>query len=162
MANGRDVVIQTVGAAVGVYVGSFAIAIVSGVVPIVNAELYLIGIVLAIGGVPEALLLGVLVAAGQMVGKGVLFQTARGASQLAGRRTPRLEAKLERVRTKVARWRSKPYSVTFVSAVVGLPPFYVVTLAAGILKIPFRRFLVVGFAGRTLRFGTIAVLTALA
>jgi hypothetical protein len=39
----------------GVYVGSFAIAIVSGVFPIVNAELYLIGLVLAIGGIPEAL-----------------------------------------------------------------------------------------------------------
>ncbi len=153
---------ETVGPAVGIYLGSFAIAIVSGVLPIVNAELYLIGIVLAIGGVPEALVLGVLIAAGQMIGKGVLFQTARGVSLLGEARRPKLAARLERARAKLERWRSKPYCVTFVSAAVGLPPLYLVTLMAGILGIRFRAFLLVGFAGRTLRFGTIGVLAALA
>ncbi len=143
----------------GVYVGSFVLAIVSGVFPIVNAELYLIGLVLAIGGIPEALLLAVVIAAGQMVGKGLLFQTARGASKLC---TPRLARRLQRVRVRVERWRSEPYSVTFVSAAVGLPPLYLMTLLAGILEIRFRMFLLVGFAGRTLRFGTIGLLAALA
>lgn len=150
---------ETAGAVAGVYVGSFAIAIVSGVFPIVNAELYLIGLVLAIGGIPEALLLAVLLAAGQMIGKGLLFQATAGASKLC---TPRLAGGLERVRSRVQRWRSKPYSVTFVSAAVGLPPLYLLTLLAGILEIRFRMFLLVGFAGRTLRFGTIGLLAALA
>jgi membrane protein YqaA with SNARE-associated domain len=144
----------------GVYAGSFAISIVSGVFPIVNAELYLIGLVVAIGGIPQALALAVLIAAGQMIGKGLLFQTARGAGKL-GERT-KYAAKLERARARALRWRSKPYSVTFVSATVGLPPLYVVTLLAGILEIRFRMFLLVGFAGRTLRFGTIGLLAALA
>ena len=139
----------------GVYVGSFAIAIASGVFPIVNAELYLIGLVLAIGGIPEALLLAVVIAAGQMIGKGLLFLTARGASK---RWTP----KLERFRLRVQRWRSAPHSVTFVSAAVGRPPLSLLTVLAGILEIRFRMFLLVGFAGRTLRFGTIGLLAALA
>ncbi len=151
---------DSVEAAAGVYLASFAIAVVSGVVPIVNAELYLIGLVLAIGGVPEALVLAVLIAAGQMIGKGLLYQTARSATLLGARRTPRLADRLERARHRVERWRSKPYTVTFVSASVGLPPLYLVTLAAGILDIRFRAFLLVGFAGRTLRFGTIGVLAA--
>ena len=162
VATGRDRVIAMIGAAVGLYVGSFAIAIVSGIIPIVNAELYLIGLVLALGSVPEALVLGVLIAAGQMIGKGVLFQTARGASLLGEARRPKLAARLAHARTKLARWQSKPYSVTFVSAAVGLPPLYLVTLLAGVLNIRFRAFLLVGFAGRTLRFGTIGVVTALA
>ncbi len=147
---------------VGVYLGSFAIAVVSGVLPVVNAELYLIGIVLAIGGIPEALVLAVSIAAGQMIGKGLLYQAARGATRLGTRRGGRFAVRLDHARTKVGRWRSKPYSALFVSASVGLPPLYLVTLVAGILDIRFRAFLLVGFAGRTLRFGTIGVLAALA
>jgi membrane protein YqaA with SNARE-associated domain len=154
-------VTDSVEAAAGVYLGSFAIAVVSGVVPIVNAELYLIGIVLAIGGIPEALVLAVLIAAGQMIGKGALYQAARGATRLGASRAARLADKLDHARAKVGRWRSKPYSALFVSASVGLPPLYLVTLVAGILEIRFRAFLLVGFAGRTLRFGTIGVLAAL-
>lgn len=145
-----------------IYLGTFAVAAISGVVPIVNAELYLIGLVFAIGGIPEALLLAVLLAAGQMIGKGVIYHTARSATRFGARRTPKLAAKLERARVRVERWRSKPLSVTFLSASVGLPPLYLVSLLAGILEIRFRAFLLVGFAGRTLRFGTIGVLAAAA
>jgi len=157
---GGDDVTDSVDGSAGVYLGSFAIAVVSGIVPIVNAELYLIGLVLAIGGLPEALVLAVLIAAGQMVGKGVLYQAARGATRLGTWRTTRLAAKLDHARTKVGRWRSKPYSALFVSASVGLPPLYLVTLVAGIRESRFRAFLLVGLAGRTLRFGTLGLLAA--
>lgn len=154
--------IHSVEGAVGIYLGSFLIAIVSGVVPIVNAELYLVGVVLAVGGIPEALILAVLVAAGQMVAKAMLYQTARGATNLGRSHTTGFAAKLDRARTMVERWRNKPLGVTFVSASLGLPPFYIVSLVAGMLQVRFRAFLFIGLAGRTLRFGIIAVLAALA
>jgi membrane protein YqaA with SNARE-associated domain len=151
---------------VGIYAGSFAIAMLSGVVPIVNAELYLVGVVLAVGGVPEALVLAVVVALGQMIAKAVLYQSARGVTngvtKLGRKRTPKLERMIERARAKVERWRGKPLSVTFVSASVGLPPFYLVSVVAGMLEVRFRAFFAVGLLGRTLRFGTIAVLAAIA
>lgn len=155
-------VIETLESSGGIYLASFVIAVVSGVVPIVNAEIYLVGVVLAVGGVPEALVLALLVAAGQMVAKGIIYQTVRGATNLGQRQTPKLADKIRRARALVERWRSKPLGVTFVSASVGLPPFYLVSLLAGMLEVRFRAFLLVGFAGRTLRFGTIAVLAALA
>ena len=40
----------------------------------------------------------------------------------------------------------------FASASTGFPPFYVVSVASGALHIQFRRFLLIGFLGRTIRF----------
>jgi membrane protein YqaA with SNARE-associated domain len=154
-------VIDSIEGAVGIYLASFLIAVASGVIPIVNAEIYLVGVVLAVGGIPEALFLAVLVSVGQMVAKAVIYQTAKGATTL-GTKSGGFAAKLERARTRVEKWKSKPLGVTFVSASLGLPPFYIVSLVAGILEVRFRAFLLVGFAGRTLRFGTIALLAALA
>jgi membrane protein YqaA with SNARE-associated domain len=148
-------------AAIGIYLASFLIAVASGVIPIVNAELYLVGVVLAVGGVPQALVLAVLVSAGQMVAKAVIYQTARGATNL-GTRSKGFASRLEKARARTEKWRNKPLGVTFVSASLGLPPFYIVSLVAGILEVRFRAFMLVGMAGRTLRFGTIAVLAALA
>ena len=141
------------------FAASFAVAIISGLVPVVNAELYLVGVVLAVGGIPEALLLAVIVALGQMVAKIVMYQAALRATNL-GKRSPRLEPKIEKARAYVEKWRSKPLSVTFVSATLGLPPFYLVSLVAGMLQVPFRAFFIVGLIGRTLRFATIAVIAA--
>ena len=156
------VVIDSLEGIAGVYLASFAIAIVSGVVPIVNAELYLIGVVLAVGGIPEALALALLVALGQMIAKAAIYRASLGVAQLGERQTQKLGAKLERARALVHRHRRKPLALAFVSASVGLPPFYVVSILAGILEVRFRAFFTVGLAGRTLRFGTIAVATALA
>jgi membrane protein YqaA with SNARE-associated domain len=147
--------------ALGIYLASFLIAVASGVIPIVNAEIYLVGVVLAVGGIPEALVLAVVVSLGQMVAKAVIYQTAKGATTL-GTKSGGFAKKLERARERVEKWKSKPLGVTFVSASLGLPPFYIVSLVAGILEVRFRAFMLVGFAGRTLRFGTIAILAALA
>jgi len=48
--------------------------------------------------------------------------------------------------------------VLAISSTVGLPPFYLVALAAGALKIGFRTFCIMGLVGRTLRFGVIAAI----
>jgi membrane protein YqaA with SNARE-associated domain len=151
--------------ALGIYLASFLIAVASGVIPIVNAEIYLVGVVLAVGaaggGIPEALFLAVLVSIGQMCAKAVIYQTARGATTL-GTKSGGFAKKLERARERTEKWKNKPLGVTFVSASLGLPPFYIVSLVAGILEVRFRAFMLVGFAGRTMRFGTIALLAALA
>jgi membrane protein YqaA with SNARE-associated domain len=63
----------------------------------------------------------------------------------------------------VARWRDRferhPRAVlatVLVSAVVGLPPFYVVSVAAGAMGLQFRRFVFVGTLGRLLHFAAVA------
>lgn len=61
----------------------------------------------------------------------------------------------------VERWQGKPLTLLFVSAVTGLPPFYVVSLLAGILEIRLKWFIAIGLIGRILRFVTIALATLL-
>ncbi len=47
-------------------------------------------------------------------------------------------------------------------AVASLPPFHLTAIAAGILRMPLRQFLLICFAGRLLRFGLLASVPALA
>ena len=49
----------------------------------------------------------------------------------------------------------------FVSAVTGLPPFYLTTALCGSLRMPLREFLVLATAGRTIRFATLIFLPQL-
>lgn len=154
--------IEALTGSLGIYVASFAIAVISGVVPIVNAELYLIAACVAVGQVPAAIAIAVLVALGQMVAKAGIYRAARCATELGKRHSGKHAAKLDRARKLVEKHGSKPLSLTFLSASVGLPPFYVVSIVAGMLAVRFQAFFMVGLAGRTLRFGTIAVIAAIA
>ena len=43
------------------------------------------------------------------------------------------------------------------SAIFGLPPFYVTTVAAGALRVDFVRFLLAAIFGRLLHFGVVAL-----
>ena len=128
-------------------------AVVSSLIPLVNAELLLIG--LAVASPASAPLLVVVMAAGQMVGKSVLF--------LGGGRLTR--SKLE---SRLARWRLDGRTrrarapLIGISAFTGLPPFYLVSIAAPALGVSFRTFLAVGLAGRLLRFGALVALPLIA
>lgn len=143
-------------AALGIYAAALVIGVLSGLVPLINGEVALIVVVLATGKLGPALALAVLVAAGQMIAKIVLYQTARGASEL--RPDSKLGRRIAHARERIARWNDKPLLVTFVSAITGLPPFYLVTLLAGALGVRFRTFLVLGIIGRVVRFVAIALI----
>lgn len=127
-------------------------AVVSSLVPVVNAELLLMGLALATPA--AAPLLVVVMAAGQMVGKSVLF--------LGGGRLTRstLGGRLARWRLD-GRTRRAGAPLIGISAFTGLPPFYLVSVAAPALGVPFRTFLVLGLAGRLLRFGVLVALPRL-
>ena len=47
------------------------------------------------------------------------------------------------------------------SAVTGLPPFYAISVAAGVLRLRFVLFFALGLAGRTLRFAAVFVVPRL-
>jgi membrane protein YqaA with SNARE-associated domain len=136
----------------GIFFVALSGALVSSLLPFVNAELLLIGMALATPA--AAPLLVVVVAAGQMVGKSVLFLTGGrvARSALAGR---------------LARWRLDGRTrqaggpLIGMSAFLGLPPFYLVSVAAPALGVRFRTFLVMGLAGRLLRFGLLVSLPEL-
>jgi len=136
----------------GIFFVALSGALVSSLVPFVNAELLLIGMALATPA--AAPLLVVVVSVGQMVGKSVLFLTGGRVARSA------LEGRLARWRLD-GRTHRAGGPLIGMSAFLGLPPFYLVSVAAPALGVRFRTFLVMGLAGRLLRFGLLVSLPEL-
>jgi len=144
--------------ALGLYAGTFLVAAISSVVPLVAIEIFLVGVALALAPAVAPLpALVLLAAAGQLAGKLPIYYATRGVAGLSGPH----RARLERVRAWVDRGRSKTL-VLAASAVFGLPPFSLVATAAGALAIPARTFCLIVFAGRALRFAVLVAAAALA
>ncbi|MBA2539335.1 MAG: hypothetical protein H0V17_06855 [Deltaproteobacteria bacterium] len=154
--------VDTIEGAVGIYLASFVVAMISGVFPLVNAEIYLAGIVIASRVPwPTLIVLGVIIACGQMVTHSLLFHAARGAAHAGGKRREKLEARIARARARIAKWGNKRIALLCTSATFGLPPFLLTCVAAGALGISYRMFLALGLTGRIVRFTAIALLAAL-
>jgi membrane protein YqaA with SNARE-associated domain len=121
--------------------------LVSGLVPfVINLEIYLIGVA-ALSRAPAAAIVA-LAAAGQMCAKFVLYQAGKGALSLRFVRWERREAALR----SFEKYRAHSLAVVAVSSLTGLPPFYGTSLAAGALRLPLASFLIIGAAGRIVRF----------
>jgi membrane protein YqaA with SNARE-associated domain len=125
---------------------------VSGILPLVNAELLVAGVVMAAPeiGIP---LVATVSTMGQMATKTALFGLARWAPTRLPRRA---RAALERAAAAVSARGGAAGSLVLASAVTGLPPFLGVSLAAGALGMRLRSFLVSGAVGRLVRFAVIA------
>lgn len=138
----------------GIYGGTFVVSIIAAVIPLVNTEVFLVGLVkLAVDDASQLPLLIAAAALGQMVGKIGLYYAGMGMLELP---RGRYKAKIEKVREKLEKWQTKPYLIFAISASVGLPPFYVTTLAAGAMKIRFKAFFIIGTLGRAARFAFFA------
>lgn len=148
--------LDSIVATLGIYGGTLVVGVLSGLVPVVNGEVFLVGVVLYTGKLWPALVLALLVALGQMIAKVILYKAVHGAAELG--KESRIGKKLEAARAKVEKWRDKPLAITFASALTGLPPFYVVTLLAGALGVRFRTFLLLGITGRVIRFVALALI----
>ena len=125
---------------------------ISGVVPVVNAELLVMAAAAAVplAGLP---LIVAVATGGQMLGKTTLFALARWVPRKLPKKA---RAALDRASGKVAGHKRGPASLIFASAASGFPPFYGVSLACGALGMSLKTFVIIGCAGRALRFGTLA------
>jgi membrane protein YqaA with SNARE-associated domain len=140
--------------------GAFAVALVGGVLPFVCTEVYLAA---AVAVVPEGYpvwTLALAAACGQMAGKSVLYWGAAGARACL-RPRPADARRAANLRQRLA--NGKPWAtavVTFTSALAGLPPLYVVALAAGMLGTRFTPFLMAGLTGRAMRMLAVVFVAA--
>jgi membrane protein YqaA with SNARE-associated domain len=125
---------------------------VSGIVPIVNAELLVVAAAVAVPAVGLPLVV-VVSTVGQMITKTLLFALARWAP---GKLPARARAALDRAAAAVSAREGSAGSLVFASAATGLPPFYGVSLACGVIRMRLGTFLFAGGAGRALRFGVLA------
>lgn len=147
---------------------TIGVCLLSSLVPVVNAELYLVALVTAQPQLPWWLV-GLAAAAGQMIGKLLFFFAGRGVLWLPSRMRRLAEwegrgrwaARLQRFQETC---ESRPVwaaGVLFVSASLGLPPFAALAIVAGVARVDARVFAIAGFTGRFVRFGTLAAFPAL-
>lgn len=102
--------------------------------------------------------LAVLATVSQMAAKTLLYLASRKAERSL---SVRKRALFERVRARLAGRRWLQIVTILVSGVFGLPPFYIVTVACGALRLPLRDYVVVGTFGRAIRFTAIMLLPQL-
>jgi len=131
------------------------VSFASALVPLINIEVYLIGLA-AVTSAHHVWLLASLAGVGQMTGKLIWYYLGANALRWGWVRrkveTPKAQAKLEL-------WRRRTHDrplvgavLVFVSAAGGFPPFAIVAVLAGQLRLNVALFMGVGIAGRTLRF----------
>jgi len=143
-------------AACGLYLGTYLVCVLTGLLPALNGEVFLVGLTrLAIDSPTQLPAIVVLAALGQMTAKIILYYVAAGALTLPG---GRLQARIASMRDRVERWKDKPLWVLAASATIGLPPFYLVTLAAGAMRIRLPVFLAIGVIGRIVHFAAVVAI----
>ncbi len=136
---------------VGLHAATFVVCLVSGLVPIVNAEIYL----LSVGAlVPHEQVLSLLAPAalGQVIAKSILYFAGTGALRLP---RGKVMQKLEGVQKRIESSRFPAGVIVLLSAIIGLPPLYLVSIAAGVLRIRFVVFVAAALAGRLVRFAVL-------
>lgn len=141
-----------------VWLTTFGVAVASALVPVINIEIYLLG---ASALAPPAMVVPLIVAGtlGQVIGKIGLFYAGTGALKLPGKR---LRAALEKMNAQMQERPHVGNVLVFVSATAGLPPYYLVTLAAGAARMNLPMFLLVSLVGRLIRFTVVVMVPQLA
>ncbi|MFB9926187.1 hypothetical protein ACFORO_13305 [Amycolatopsis halotolerans] len=159
---------------------TLGVAFGSAIVPLVNAELFVIGLCASQHNV-HWLWLGGAVAVGQIAGKLLYYLAARGSIRLPKflhdrlhrerpltprrvrwqLRTKVIRSKVEALRERCQRhphWMTGTYGI---SSLVGLPPFMATSVLAGMVRMRLSTFLAAGLAGRWVRFSLLAASPAM-
>ena len=136
----------------------FGLSIVSAVIPWVNAELVMISAIPLAASSTALAALVVVVSAGQMTGKAAMYWLSRKSARP---RSPLVQRAVDRWRARLQQRPRSALAVIFLSALVGFPSFFVVSLAAGALGVEFRRFFAAGAVGRLVHFTVVACIPEL-
>jgi membrane protein YqaA with SNARE-associated domain len=147
---------------------SVGFGVISAIVPVANAEAYVIGSQVSAVAGPVSIAVGVGI--GQMFGKLLLFLSVRKGRQLPFVRHRREEARKEpvgRFRAGFRRWVARLLDlvgqkrwglpIVLLAAVIGLPPLYAVALLAGATAMRGAWFAVFVLIGRVTRFVLLAL-----
>lgn len=135
----------------GIWLATFMFSLAGSVIPLLSIEAYVLALSVAS---PQAELLPVALAAslGQMAGKSLVYLSGRGLVRWPFRRA---DDRIREAAARLARAERGATALVLTSAVMSLPPFYAVSLAAGALRLPFGRFFAAGCAGAFLRFAVV-------
>ena len=134
------------------------VAFASALLPFVNIEAYL-GIRGSVATVHHLWLLGFVAALGQMLGKVVWYYLGANALSWGWIRrkmeAPKAKERLERWRARTQERPGVAGFLVFVSAASGFPPFAILSVLAGQLRMAVAAFFALGLVGRWLRFASV-------
>lgn len=136
--------------------GAVAFCLLGGFVPWLNTEAAVVGAALVLPA-PFVPLLVVGAAVAQVLAKGTVYGLARWAP---GGMPAKLRARVERA-SALARLRRSPTLTVIASSALGVPPFYLVTLACGTVAVPLGGFLAAAFVGSIARYALLSLVTLL-
>ncbi|MEJ2247877.1 MAG: VTT domain-containing protein [Acidobacteriota bacterium] len=140
------------------YATCFGLSIVSALLPWVNSEVLLLSLSAFAHSSFQLMILVLLASAGQLLGKCILYWAGRGVIPVS---SGRIDKAFNSWKDRFARSGSKSMWLVFISAVTGIPPFYVITFLAGAFRLKFSSFIAVAAAGRLLHFGILAMVPQL-
>jgi membrane protein YqaA with SNARE-associated domain len=134
------------------------VGFVSALVPLVNLEAYL-GVRGSVADVGAVGTLSFAAALGQMAGKVIWYYLGANALNWGWVRrkveTPKALARLETWRTRTHERPVVTGILVFASASSGFPPFAIVSVLVGQLRMSLPLFLVLGLLGRWVRFAAV-------
>lgn len=148
---------------IGWFVTTMGAAALGSVFPVINIELYLVGVLTAVSGLSWwALALAATI--GQLAGKVLFFLAGRGSITLGsrlsgfvnGKRTRRWADWAEKFHQRCRRRPGWGLATLFAGAVTGIPPFTLMCFLTGAAGIGWTSFLAVSFLGRTIHFMLVA------
>jgi membrane protein YqaA with SNARE-associated domain len=131
----------------GILIGAALTCALGGLLPWINSELVILGAAVLL---PTAAL-PVLVAAcatTQLASRSVVYGLTRWAPHKLPERARTILARADKYHGR----RGLLVGAVFVGSAVSVPPFYLVTLASGLLKVPFVLFILAGFSGTLIRY----------
>jgi membrane protein YqaA with SNARE-associated domain len=140
---------------VGQSLALLGVSFASALIPLINLEVYLVGLG-AVAGSGRVWLFATVAGIGQMLGKLIWYYLGANALRWGWVRRkvekPKAQAKLELWRRRTHERPVVGALLLFASAATGFPPFAIVAVLAGQLRMNVVLFLAVGTVGRTLRF----------
>jgi membrane protein YqaA with SNARE-associated domain len=140
---------------VGEVLGLLGVSFASALIPLINLEVYLVGLS-TVSSPEQVWLLATVAGVGQMLGKLVWYYLGANSLRWGWIRkkveTPKAQAKLELWRHRTNDRPVVGATLLLASAATGFPPFAIVAVLAGQLRMNVVLFLVVGVVGRTIRF----------
>lgn len=131
---------------------ALGVGFVSGAAPVTIAE----ATALAAAAIPSVTLRAAVIVvftAGHVAGKALWYWLGTLESRVT---RPSLRHWLDRAHAVSVEHPAISLSVAATSAVVSIPPFHLLAVAAGIVRSPAVPFFLVAYAGRLIRFGALA------
>jgi membrane protein YqaA with SNARE-associated domain len=146
--------------ALGIYGGTLVVAFVAGWLPLVNIDVFLLGLAawggdVMIDGWGPRLLVVAAATAGQVSSKVIQYYLSLAALRLP---TGRRREKIERFRARLERYHRRRYAVLAASSLLAFPPYFFIGPMAALLKVRARVWIAIAIVGRTVRFTIILVL----